>query len=340
MAEVASMDIVPTVTGIAVLRRRDLVVLGLAMTVTTCQGTMGATQWKTRPPVVIEGPDAPAIGRMTKTTVAAKAALMGVVAGMAVAAGAPRTTITPVEMTVLAGHQRMQTEQGKAGEVVIETDPAVPARSIVTTRAILTETTLVDIVDAMATLAVLGHGTLDVTALVTGHAMDLAVTSEQGIVGIAVMTESRPLPAFLVVTVGTLAAETTLVTILAFMTANACRLEFLVVEWAGVTGRTADATMPPVQGVIGIATMIEADITPAAFIVAVGALVAELTMMTIIDGMAGDAATVDLVETAIGVAGTTARLVPVRLAQGKFRLVVVEVRDLLPSLLVVATFAT
>ena len=140
-------------------------------------------------------------------------------------------------------------------------------------------------------------------------------------------------------TVLALPAITALVPVLARMTGHAGGLELLLVEPAVVTGRTGDTRMAPAQGIVRIATVIERDLLPTPLIVTVPALRAELPAMAVVDGMATPASSVDLGETAIGVAGPAARLVLVGLAQGKVGLVVIEVRDLPPARLAMATLA-
>ena len=85
--------------------------------------------------IVIEFPQPPAIGVVTPTATLAEAALVMIVVGMTFQAVGRCLREVRAEVTGLAWGNRMQTDQGKAAEIVIETQLRPPAGLVVAIRA-------------------------------------------------------------------------------------------------------------------------------------------------------------------------------------------------------------
>ncbi len=188
--KVPSMDVVATVTGVTGLGGDDGLVHAPAVAVPATQALMGSAQTEVRLAVMIETPDPPAIGRVTERAIPCQTALVDIVGLVAIDALPSDPPIAAVDMTVLTSRRGMETEQREARQVVIETDPLTPAVGRVTTGTVLAQTTGVDVVGGMTGPTAGLELLADILALVTGDAMDPAVSPEQGIIGITIMTKA------------------------------------------------------------------------------------------------------------------------------------------------------
>ncbi len=322
--KVPSMDVIAAMTTVTGLRDDDFVRHFLAVTTLAFQLLVRATQTKIRLLVMIERPDPPSVGGVTETAATAKTPFMNVVVViMATAADPLRPAITLVEMAILTAGQRMQAEQRETAQIMIEDDRLVPAIRVVTLGAVLAQLTAMNIIVRVTTAALRIEIVTNISALVTGHAMDIAVTAKEWIVGIPVMTKIALLPAVLAMTVVTFPAITTLVPVFLFVAGDTLRLQLLLVQMAIVTGRAADLGMTPAQAVLGILVVVKLYRFPAPFVVTVSAFGAKLAAMLVIDLVTADALARNLDETAIGVTGATGGLF-VRVTEGEIRLVMVE----------------
>lgn len=115
----------------------------------TFQPAMGARQRETRLGVMVETPKLPAIRVMASRAAPAQTPLVVLVA-MTGRALQRCIAETGRRVTVFAGNRRVQADQGKTRQVVIECDLLSPASLIVTSRTFLPQLALVGIVPAVA----------------------------------------------------------------------------------------------------------------------------------------------------------------------------------------------
>ena len=96
------------------------------MTADTAQIGVRAIDAEIRLLVVIEGPDAPVIGRVAVGALVPQIALVQVIRTVAVDAFRGRALEFPVDVTGFTGGRCMQTDQREAAQVMIESQPALP----------------------------------------------------------------------------------------------------------------------------------------------------------------------------------------------------------------------
>ncbi len=189
-SEVPSMDVVTTMTGETGLGRRHGALHRTHMTVLAGQAAVFPPQREFALSIVIETPDTPAVRRMTPPAATTQAPLVDVVAIVTVPAGPSRPAIAPIEMTVLAGGRRMQAEQRKTRQGMVESNPLPPAVGIMAPGAVPAEPAVVHVVRPMTGPTTSIELAPNIAAFVASDAVDLAMPPEEGIVGIPIVTET------------------------------------------------------------------------------------------------------------------------------------------------------
>lgn len=177
-AESPVVGIILAVAAVAVCRRSYARNIGLLVASMALQGMMRARQRVARLLVVIEAPACPSVRVVTRRTIRTEPPdVMRIL--VAARAGAGRILERRAAMTFLARDYRVQPDQGKSRQIVVEGDLLAPARLVVALLASLAELAFVRIILAMAGDA--GHGqfvAIEVTG-VTTLAAECGVTAAQ-----------------------------------------------------------------------------------------------------------------------------------------------------------------
>jgi len=126
LAETAVVRIITAVTGAAGLVQLDFARHGLAMTALAMDLGVGAVELVIGILIVIEAPHPPAVRVVASGAFAAKGLLMHVVLFVAGIAGVGIHLVAAGQMAFLAGHRRVEADEGKAGYVMIKYHPLIP----------------------------------------------------------------------------------------------------------------------------------------------------------------------------------------------------------------------
>ena len=126
LAETAVVRIITAVTGAAGLVQLDFARHGLAMTALAMDLGVGAVELVIGILIVIEAPHPPAVRVVASGAFAAKGLLMHVVLFVAGIAGVGIHLVAAGQMAFLAGYRRVETDEGKAGYVMIKYHPRIP----------------------------------------------------------------------------------------------------------------------------------------------------------------------------------------------------------------------
>lgn len=196
---------------------------GLFVTISAIELCVRACEREVRLLAVVELPDTPPVCGMAATALISHAAMMEVVCTMAIDARAAGVLVCAGDMALFAGHRDVQTDEGKAREVVVESRVCAPPRRRVALSAIDSELAGVHVPRAVAADAVraqlLGGDHRRVTC-VTGHLLVPAFERPMGVAsviersgqpflaavaGIAFLTETTGVRVFALVTAVTVA---------------------------------------------------------------------------------------------------------------------------------------
>jgi len=218
---------------------------------------VGAVQWEIGLAVVIERPQHPAVGVVAGFASIAQRPLVLVIVAMTFHALARSVAVGGRQVAFLAWCGRVQSDQGKARETVIEQHPAAPGILVVAVGALGSLLSLVGIVGPVT-----GHaGGLQFllqSAPVAGGAGDASMGALENEVGVAVVIEAHAKPTFLAVAVSAGLAVASLVAVVFGMAACARRLQRRVLERGGVAASAGDPGMHTAQGEIGFLAVVEA----------------------------------------------------------------------------------
>ncbi len=194
--------------------------------------------------IVIEAPQAPAVGVMAVPAGAAQGAFMAVVVSVAIVASGWERGIAAFGVAALASGQRVQTVEREAGQVVIETDFLAPALHLMAGVALSAEIALMDVF-GFVTITAFTYGCVFLdTAGMTGIAGCLGMRAPQGEIGVLVMIERGFSPVLGAVTVLTAFTVTPLVDIVSTMTVITLGGGLLGVLPRAVAGTASDFDMP------------------------------------------------------------------------------------------------
>ena len=194
--------------------------------------------------IVIETPQAPAIGVMALPAVAAQGAFMAVVVSVAIVAAGGERGIAAFGVATLASGQRVQTVEREAGQVVIEADFFAPALHLVAGVALSAEIALMNVFGFVA-IATFTHGSVFLdTAGMTGITGCLGMRAPQGEIGVLVMIERGFPPVLGAVTVLTAFTVTPFVDIVSTMTVITLGGGLLGILPRAVAGTASDFDMP------------------------------------------------------------------------------------------------
>src|SRR6266566_2267223 len=176
------------------------------------------------------------------------------------------------EVTLLARHCHVQTDQREFRQVVIEAHATAPALRRVALIALLAEAAGVHIVRPMAAHA-LGRQLLRPhVRRVAGVTADLLVPPGEGPRGVARVVEARRLPFLAAVADAAVLAEATGVRVLRLMAAEAVARQLVLQVPRAVAVVAGDAVVHPLEREAGLLEVIELRGLPARGDVALGAL--------------------------------------------------------------------
>ena len=187
LAETAVVRIITAVTGAAGLVQLDFARHGLAMTALAMDLGVGAVELVIGILIVVEAPHLPAVRIVAIGAFAAKGLLMHVVLFVAGIAGVGIHLVAAGQMAFLAGYRRVETDEGKAGHVMVEDHPFVPFLLVVAAGALLAFLALMNIVILMA-------GKTGITTLFLVQVATMAPESGIGKVVVRISSSVRFLP--------------------------------------------------------------------------------------------------------------------------------------------------
>lgn len=151
-AKTAVVTIIAAVTA-GTIARNVLSAIALVAAAATQPG-VGTGKGEICRAVVVEAPQGPGIGRMAAFALLAKRAFMGIFPLVAIYAAALCKLVFMTAVAGLAGCYGVHAFQGKPGQFVVEVRAISPARCLVTTVALAHLLGPVDIVGAVAELAI------------------------------------------------------------------------------------------------------------------------------------------------------------------------------------------
>ena len=143
------VHVIPVVAGIAAGRCDDLLDIGYLMARVTSHGTMRTQQWVACLLVVIEDPSFPTIGVVADSAANNTESTRVIRILMAAYACAGCILERSRSMAFFARYCRVQSDQRKSRQVMVEGDLLSPARFLVALLAIATELALVRVILAM-----------------------------------------------------------------------------------------------------------------------------------------------------------------------------------------------
>ena len=342
IAKATVVNIVIGMTAGAAARQADFAFAGPLVAGVAIQPLVRAVQLEVRALVVVEAPRLPVVGVVTIAAIRSELELVLVillVAGDALHLGVPEGRR---EVAFFALHLGVFAEQREACQTVVEARH-LPVFLVVAGLALLALLALVLVVLLVAVKAIGAQLFLVHKATVAGCALGGDVLAAQRVFGHAVVIENGFLPVLLDVAGFALVAELALVASFVVILAMARHAEgrgFFLVQDAGMTRRALGRAVFALEGVLGVAVVVEAQRLPVAVGVTGLALVAELALVTlfvVILAVAGHALQGRTLEFWIGVA-IIALHVAVLAGERKFCLAMVE-RGVLPVFLAVAVGA-
>ncbi len=154
--------------------RGSLVCRRVAVTTVTGKALVLTGQFKIGG-IVIEAPQAPAVGVMAVPAGAAQGAFMAVIISVAIITSGWERGIAAFGVAALASGQRVQTVEREAGQIVVETDLITPALHLVAGVALPAEIALMDVFGFVAITAFTHGGVFLDTAGVTSITACLGV---------------------------------------------------------------------------------------------------------------------------------------------------------------------
>src|SRR5205823_5803873 len=268
---------------------------------------------------VVELPQLPAVLRVAAVAVLAEVALVHIILLVAVDALVADLAILAGEVTLLARHRHVQTDQREFRQVVIEAHARAPALRRVALIALLAEAAGVHIVRPMAAHA-LGRQLLrHHVRRVAGVAGDLLVLPGEGPRGVARVVEARRLPFLAAVADAAVLAEVHVVRLVA----GDALLGRPLVAVAEVTGRAGRLGVLVAQRKGGLVVVV-ADVPPGALVVAGAAVASELPLVRLLFSMTGDAFLLRIAKGLAGCVTALAHHVEVRAAQRIVGVLVIE----------------
>lgn len=272
---------------------------------------------------VIERPQWPAVRRMTRLALVAKASFVNVLMRVAIAAGRGCTAEGQRGVALRTAHHPMQAEQRKFGQVMIESKAGAPILLAVALVAGILELAAVRILAAMASGAVLGELLRGNYRGMAGVAIDLGVSAGQRIlVALRVIVIRQP-PTLIVMTVAAFRSKTGGMGIVSLVAAVAILGNLVVVVAAAMTGDAIGAVVHSEKFVAGFLEMIILRGFPLFGHMAFRAILAARSAVLIVGRMATDAALRGRLVVAADVTSVAGDVV-VGSRQLELRLVVIE----------------
>jgi len=205
-------------------------------------------------------------------------------------------------MALLAGHRRVQTDEGKAGYVMVEYHAFVPFLLIVAAGTLFALLALVNIVILMA-------GKTSITLLFFVHVAAMAVLAGDVLVrtlqwkfGVLVVGESSTTPFAAVMTVLAFAAVAPGVLVIVPVTLIAGGAQLDTVQFSGMANIAPNTGVGAGQLEFGIPVVIEDEFFPFLLVVALPALLAIASRVDVIDAVARHAFCRHILITLIGMA--------------------------------------
>jgi len=195
--------------------------------------------------------------------------LVFVIVPMAADAIARRVLERRRHMTLFAGHRRMQAEQRKPRQAVVEDNAVAPTRGSVAAFALLAFLAMVDVVDLMTADALHRQFFLRDVATVAGAADQLAVLTFQRKLGAACVVKARFFPTGFTVAALALCTVTAVVGVVAAVATDAGGVGCLVFDRVDMAGFATYLCMFAFQGKLRVPIVIEIRFTPFALVVAV-----------------------------------------------------------------------
>jgi hypothetical protein len=247
--ELSLMLVVTTVAAVAGCRSSRLLDVLCAVAGMTLQASMGASQGIRRLLVVIKAPTGPAVWRVTCRTGGSDTSLM-VVVRVATRACLGHILERWRSMTLFAGHDRMQPDQRKARDIVVEGDFLAPTRFVVTLLAFASKLACMRIVLLVARGTHHAELVAVETAGMARLALDLRVAATQGKARCLGVIESNRFPGLHAVARLAFGAMATSMRILNLVAGHARRREPLV-ALAGMACCASNLGVGALQGKFG-----------------------------------------------------------------------------------------
>ncbi len=211
--------------------------------------------------------------------------ILGFVIGMTVTAGALRVAERLAGVALLAGDHRVQAQQRKSRQTVVETHTCRPSAFRMAFLTGLVLLSAMHVVLRVARLACSVELRLPYNARMAALTRDICVLSAQREVGLPVI-ELFVRPAHGSVTRRTVGAETAFVLVVGGVAAHAGLLQ-LGLQAARVTAAALLGAMGAAQRELRVLVVIEADPIPCVAGVAAGAVRAEAATVDVVHGVAG-----------------------------------------------------
>lgn len=170
---------------------------------------------------------------------------------------------------------------------MIKGDAVTPATFLVAATTLFTLLSAMHIIGAMTVDTLSGQGFILKSPFVAGEAGLLLVLAMQGEVGLPVMIEADPAPVRLLVAIGALFSETSLVFVIGSVTADAIGGWLLFLDRLTMTGFAAGIPVLSLEAEIRIPVMVKTAVVPAFAVVTCGAIITIASPVYVIAAVTG-----------------------------------------------------
>ena len=298
---------------------------------------MGAVEFVVGLGVVIEFPDAPAIGVVAGAAMDAERELVNIVTLVARIAIQRFHLVAGVQMAFFARYGGMQSDERKTRHVMIKNHAFVPFLLVMAARTFLAFLAFVYVIAFMAGKTGIAPLFLVQVAAMTILAGDVLVGALQGELGVLVMGESGMFPLAGGVTAVAFAAVAAGMLVVMLVTVVALGAQLYAIKFAGMTGFAANGDVGAGQFEFSILVVIEYNLLPFPLVMALPAFIAVASRVHVIYAMAGHAFRGQIFIAFIGMAAVAGSFL-VLAVQRKFGFVMIEATGL-PSLDAMTLFA-
>lgn len=223
------------------------------------------------PRIMVEIPQGPGIRVVAGLALRSEPALVNVIVAMAFNARCRHTGEFGRQVTLFTGCNRVYADKGEPGHVVLETHLTAPALLAVAIRALLSLLAGMYVVTLMTVDALHSKRFVTKLAAVTGAAEQIRMSSVEWKFRLSVVIEPDLAPPGRAVAGVALFSVLPLVGVIIAMTAYTIRAQVLGEQLVAMTGIAVDTLMPARERKFGIPVVVEADLFPSGFTMAVGA---------------------------------------------------------------------